>query len=223
MNEHEGHRKRLRTKLLNSGLSGFLDYEIIELLLTIGIPRKDCKPLAKELIKKFKTVNGVIHADDNDLKQFKGIGETSIFAIKLMREMMIYAQNESLSGLAGDNISVRDVADLAIKEIGFLKKEVFKVYCISTKGFVISSVVSIGAIDASIVHPRELFKIAIENSASSIVVVHNHPSGDITPSDDDILTTRRLAEAGKILSISLDDHIIVSSTGYTSMEKEGYI
>lgn len=223
MSENNGHRKRLRTKFLTNGFAGFLDYEIIELLLTFGIPRKDCKPIAKELISRFKTVNGVILASEKDLIQIKGLGESSIIGIKLARELIIYTGKERLVKEKSDLIDIHDVAQQAIKEIGYLNKEHFKVFCINTKGFVISDTVTIGTLNASIIHPRELFKIAIENNAYSIVITHNHPSGDTTPSDEDIYTTRKIAEAGKILGIKLDDHIIVSKTGFRSLAEMGYL
>lgn len=222
MSSNEGHRKRLRTKFLGNGFAGFLDYEVVELLLTIGIPRKDCKPIAKELIKRFKTVSGVVNADESDLKKIKGLGDSSIFGIKLVREFNIHTSREDLVSKSND-ISVDDVAQLAVKEIGHSRNEVFKVYCLNTKGLVISGIVSVGVLDASVVHPRELFKLAIENNAASVVVAHNHPSGDISPSQEDISTTRRLVEAGKILGIELDDHIIVSSSGYLKLSEAGYL
>lgn len=223
MNENDGHRKRLRTKFLNNGFNGFLDYEIVELLLTFGIPRKDCKSLAKTLIAKYKSVNGVINALDNDLKQIKGLGDTSIIGIKLAREISIYTAKEQLESATKNSIYIDDIAKLAIKEIGHSRKEIFKVYCLNTKGFVTSSDVSIGVLNASLVHPREVFKLAIENTAASIVIAHNHPSGDTTPSDEDIFITRKIAESGKILGIELDDHIIVSSSDYRSLSRDGYV
>lgn len=222
MSENYGHRKRLRSRFLKVGFSGFLDYEVIELLLTIGVPRKDCKPIAKELINKFGNVNGVINASDFDLKQIKGLGDTNIIGIKLAREILIYSNTEKLRTAHPDAISIYDLADLAVKEIGYSSKEVFKIYCLDTKGFITSSTVSIGSLNSSIVHPRELFKLAIENNASSIVVAHNHPSGDTSPSDEDIYTTRVIIEAGKILGIELDDHIIVSKNGYRKLSESGY-
>ncbi len=223
MSEHAGHRKRLRTKFLVNGFAGFLDYEVIELLLTIGIPRKDCKPMAKHLVKKFRNVQGVINASDNDLKQTKGIGDSGIIGIKLAREISLYTSKEQLELNSHEKINVGDIANLAIKEIGYSSKEVFKVYCLNTKGIVTSNTVSVGVLDASVVHPREIFKIAIENNAASIVIAHNHPSGDIAPSSEDIYTTRMIAESGKILGIELDDHIIVSKAGYHCLSESGYL
>lgn len=223
MGDHEGHRKRLRTKFLAAGFSGFLDYEVIELLLTLGIPRKDCKPIAKELIKKYRTVNNIINAREGELRQIKGLGEVSVFGIKLAKEIIIYSKKENLLSSEGLEINFSDIADLAIKEIGYSSQEVFKVYCLNAKGRVGSGVVSVGVLDSSIIHPRELFKIAIENNAASVIVAHNHPSGDLHPSEDDIYTTRKLAEAGKILGIKLDDHIIVSNQGYISLAEQGYL
>ncbi len=218
-----GHRKRLRTRFLQNGLNGFLDYEIIELLLTIGIPRKDCKPLAKQLITKFKSVSGVINAPDSELKKFKGLGDTSIIGIKLAREIGIYVDSEKITNNKTDRLDINQIAQWLIKEIGHNKKETFKVICLDTKGNVTSDIVSVGTLNSSIVHPREVFKSAIDSNAAGIVVAHNHPSGNTDPSDDDILTTRKLVEAGKIVGIDVVDHLIVSNTGYNSLKNKGYI
>ncbi len=223
MADHDGHRKRLREKFLNNGLAGFLDYEIIELLLTIGIPRKDCKPLAKELIARFRTANGTINASDIDLMKIKGLGKSSIFGIKLARELGILSGKNNLSSAKTEFINIEKVADLLIKEIGYEKKEIFKVICINTKGSVISEIVSIGALDISVVEPREVFRIALDNNAAGIVIAHNHPSGDTTPSEEDIYTTRKLVESGKIMGIDVIDHLIVSSSEYTKLSEKGYL
>jgi DNA repair protein RadC len=223
MNDSDGHRKRLRAKFLSNGFDGFLDYEIIELLLTLGIPRKDCKPIAKQLISKYKTVNGVIHASEADLKRTKGLGDTSIIGLKLAHEIMVYAGKENLLKETSGGINIKEIANQAINEIGHSAKEIFKVYCINTRGSVISETVSIGTLDTSLVHPRELFKSAIENNAASIVIAHNHPGNDTTPSEEDVYATLKIAESGKILGINLDDHIIVSISGYTSLAERGYI
>lgn len=219
----EGHRKRLRSKFVSSGFVGFHDYEIIELLLTLGVPRKDCKLLAKELIKKYGSVSGIIYAGDQELKSIKGLGESSIFGIKLAREISLYMGNEELLSVSNNTSFIEVLAQQLVKEIGYDKKESFKVVCLNTKGGVVSEVVSVGSLNASVVHPREVFKVAIENSSASIVVAHNHPSGDTNPSEDDILTTRRIVESGKIIGIDVVDHIIVSRTGYTSLSKMGFL
>lgn len=222
-NDAAGHRKRLRTKFLKSGLAGFNDYEIIELLLTLGIPRKDCKSIAKELIRKYKSVSGVINADDSELIKIPGLGQASIIGLKLAREIGIYIGQESLASNKHGIIDVEIIGKQLIREIGSSKKEVFKIICLDTKDGVISETISIGSLNSSVVQPREVFKVAIENNSTSIIIAHNHPSGDTTPSDDDIYTTRKIVEAGKVIDIDVRDHIIVSSATYVSLNQLGYI
>ncbi len=219
----DGHRKRLRQRFLKSGLAGFHDYEIVELLLTFGIPRKDCKPMAKELIRKYKTVSGVVNANDEDLVETPGLGFASIIGIKLAKEIIIHVGQEELSTKKHESIDIKVVARQLISEIGSDKKESFKVVCLNTKGAIIGETVSVGSLNASVVHPREVFKVAIKNSAASVIIAHNHPSGDSTPSDDDILTTRRIVEAGKTLGIDVVDHLIVTDKGYNSLSSAGLI
>ncbi len=223
MADYDGHRKRLREKFLNNGFAGFLDYEIIELLLTIGVPRKDCKPIAKVLITKYKTASGVINASDIDLVKTRGLGQSNIFGIKLARELGLLSGKNDLDSARTGFIDIEKAANLLMKEIGYEKKEIFKVICINTKGAVISDTVSIGTLDMSIVEPREVFKIALDNNAAGIVIAHNHPSGDTAPSEDDIYTTRKLAESGKILGIDVLDHLIVSNSEYTKLSEKGYL
>ncbi len=219
----DGHRKRLRKRFITSGFSGFLDYEIIELLLTLGIPRKDCKSIAKELIGKYKTVNAVVSANEAELMRQKGLGQSSIFGIKLARELDLYLNTQGINEKKQIELDVDSVTRILSKEIGYSKNEIFKVVCLDIRGRIVSDTVSQGVLDMSVVHPREVFRIAIDNNASSIIVAHNHPSGDTTPSESDIYTTRRLVESGKILDIEVLDHIIVSKSGYSSLSELGYL
>lgn len=218
----EGHRKRLRDRFLQYGLDGFLDYEIIELLLTLGTPRKDCKQSAKEAIQKFRGLAGTLDSSFEELQQVDGIGPSNAFGLKLFQ-----AISERYSREKVDNKLLLDSPELVSKylreKIGKEKKEHFVILCLNTRNQLIFDEVSVGTLNASLVHPREVFKKAILNNASSVIVAHNHPSGDSTPSKDDIATTNRLIEAGKILGISVNDHIIVSSDGRYSMKEQGII
>lgn len=222
MHKHksEGHRKRLREKFLQSGLDGFLDYEIIELLLTLGTPRKDCKQPAKDAITKFKGLIGVIDSTIEELQQIKGIGQSNAFGIKLFKAVS--------ERYAKENINPKIVFDAPetvfayLKEkIGKSKKELFTILYLDTRNKLISDVVSVGTLNASLVHPREVFDKAVLNHSSHIILAHNHPSGDPAPSDDDIITTKRMIEAGKILGITVADHIIVSTNNYYSLKQHG--
>lgn len=216
----DGHRKRLRERFLQSGLDGFLDYEIIELLLTLGTPRKDCKQTAKKAIEKFKGLSGVLDSTLEELQQIDGIGVSNAFGIKLFQAISErYAKEKLDPRILLD--SPRLVFEYLKEKIGKEKKEHFVVLCLDTRNNLIIEDVSIGTLNASLVHPREVFKKAILNSSSYVILAHNHPSGDSSPSQEDIATTRRLVEAGKILGISVTDHIIIANNSFVSLKEIG--
>jgi len=223
-NQHRGvgHRSRLREKFLKSGLDGFLDYEIIELLLTLGTPRKDCKQPAKDAINKFKGLAGVLNSTIEELQQVKGIGPSNAFGIKLFQAVLEKYFREKLNSKILLDSAVATFEYLREK-IGRKNREHFTVLCLDTRNNLIDNVVSVGTLNASLVHPREVFNQAILNHASHVIVAHNHPSGDPLPSEDDVATTRRLVEAGKILGIAVVDHIIVTKDNYCSLKERGII
>lgn len=205
-----GHRKRLRKRFLQSGLDGFLDYEVVELFLTIGTPRKDCKQIAKQAMKRFKNLRNVFDASFGELQQIKGIGSSSVFGIKLFQAMSERYTKEKISKKI-PLVSSEIIADYLKKKLGRMKKEHFLLLLLDSKNCLIKIVsISVGTLNSSLVHPREVFKEAIQASAASIILAHNHPSGDIEPSKDDLVITKRIIEAGKILGISVLDHIIVA-------------
>lgn len=221
-NKNSGHRKRLRERFLNSGLDGFLDYEIVELLLTLGTPRRDCKQLAKEVINKFKNLTSVLDAGTEDLQKIKGIGPSNIFGIKLFQAISEKYAKEKIEPKYLLN-SPEKIFEYLKEKIGREKKEYFVALYFDTKNNLIVDEISIGILNASLIHPREVFNKAIVNNASHIVIAHNHPSGDPSPSIDDENTTKRLIEAGKIIGISIIDHIIVSNNSYFSFKENKLI
>ena len=219
VNKNLGHRQRLRQKFIEAGLSGFLDYEIVELLLTLGTPRRDCKQMAKDAIKVFGSLANVLDATTQDLTKIKGIGPSNAFGIKLMGAVSeIYSKQKLEVGMRLDN--QQRVFSYLKKKIGNKKKEHFVILCFDTRNKLIFEDVSVGTLNASLVHPREVFYKAIQNSASHIIVAHNHPSGDCTPSEEDKQTTKRLVEAGKIIGITVVDHIIVTKNNCCSIFKD---
>ena len=215
-----GHRKRLRNRFLQSGLDGFLDYEIVELLLTLGTPRKDCKQTAKETIKKFKGLRGALDASFDELRRIKGIGLSNAFGIKLFQAISErYAKEKILKKIP--LTSPKAVADYLKQKLGREKKEHFVILSLDTRNYLIrENIISIGTLNANLVHPREVFKEAIDARAASVIVAHNHPSGDPEPSEDDLIITKRLTEAGKILGIEIIDHIIVAKNGFLSFKEK---
>jgi DNA repair protein RadC len=218
-----GHRKRLRNKFLQAGLDGFLDYEIVELLLTLGTPRKDCKQMAKEAIKKFKNLSGVLEAPAENLQQIKGVGPSGIFGIKFFQALLERYAKEKIPRKT-PLTSPGTVADYFRKSLGKEKKEYFAIISLDSRNNLIKmSNISIGTLNTNLVHPREVFAEAIRQNAASVILVHNHPSGDPEPSEDDLSITKRLIEAGKIMGIDVLDHIIITKTKVFSFKEKKLI
>ncbi len=219
LNSKLGHRSRLRQRFLQGGLNSFLDYEIIELLLTLGTPRIDCKPIAKAVMKKFKNLKHVLDASPDELQEIKGIGSSNIFGLKLFQAIS--------ERYAKDKIPVKQsltspvaVAEFLKEKYGREKKEHFISIMLDSRNNLIDICdISTGILDSSLVHPREVFEPAIKNLAAHIILAHNHPSGDLHPSTEDIKITQRLASVGEMAGIDIIDHIIVSSNGFVSLKE----
>jgi DNA repair protein RadC len=218
-----GHRKRLREKFLASGLGGFHDYEIVELLLSLGTPRRDCKTPAKEAIKRFGTLRGVLEAPIEELEKIDGIGPHNAFGIKLVQEVA----REFLRAKIIDKpfySSSREIFDYLYHAMRGLKKEVFKVVYLTGQNQIIEAEdLSEGTISSSAVAPREVIEGAIKYNAAALVFVHNHPSGNPQPSTSDMSLTRELVYAGKVMQIKVLDHIIIGENRYYSFAGEGLI
>ena len=180
-----GHRKRLREKFIESGLAGFHDYEIIELLLSLGTPRKDCKQQAKEVIKKFKTLRGVLSASIEELQQVDGIGPHSALGIKLIQEVAREFLKEKIVDKPIYKSS-RDIFDYLYHSMRDLKKEVFKVIYLNSQNQIIDTAdLFRGTVNSSSISPRAVMESALQYNATSLIFVHNHPSGDPEPSAND--------------------------------------
>ncbi len=220
---HEGHRKRLREKFLKAGTSGFHDYEIVELLLSLGTPRRDCKQAAKEAISKFKTLRGVLEAPMEELQKISGIGAHSAFGIKLVQEVA----REFLKAKMMEKpfyASSQEVFDYLYHTMRGLKKEVFKVMYLTSRNQIIDTVdLSAGTVNSSAVSPREVIEGAIRNNAAALIFVHNHPSGATEPSPSDRNITRYLVYAGRMMNVKVLDHIIIGDNKYYSFAGNGLI
>jgi len=218
-----GHRKRLREKFLKSGLAAFHDYEIVELLLSLGTPRRDCKAPAKEAIKRFQTLRGVLEAPAAELQQIAGIGAASAFGIKLVQEVA----REFLKARILEKPfyrSSQEVFDYLYHAMRDLKKETFKVIYLNSQNQIIDTVdISEGTVNGSSVAPREVIEGAIKNSGTALIFVHNHPSGNPEPSASDISLTRELVYAGRIMRLRVLDHIIIGDNRYYSFAAGGHI
>lgn len=220
---NEGHRKRLRTRFLQSGLDGFLDYEIIELLLTLNTPRRDCKQSAKKAIKRFGSLRNVLDAPIEDLQTIKGIGPANIFGLKLFHAVSEKYLKEQIPKKI-DLSSSKLVAAYLQGAIGKKDREYFLAVFLDSRNCLIkTSNISIGSLNSSIVHPRELFKEAIKSSSSQIIIAHNHPSDDSKPSPQDIALTRRLQDVAMVVGIEIIDHIVVTRNEYFSFKENRLI
>ena len=219
----QGHRKRLRDKFVKSGLAGFQDYEIVELLLSLGTPRRDCKQQAKEAINRFKPLRGVLEAPPEELQQIEGIGAHSAFGIRLVQEVA----REFLKSKILDRPfykSSREVFDYLYHSMRDLKHEVFKVIYLNSQNQIIDTIdLFEGTVNSSAVSLREVMEGSIKYNAASLIFVHNHPSGNPEPSTSDKELTRDLVYSGKIMRIKVLDHIIIGDNRYFSFAGDGLI
>jgi len=221
--DNKGHRRRLRERFLKSGLEGFQDYEIVELLLTLGKPMTDVKPQAKEAIRRFKNLRGVLEASSEDLQEIKGIGPHSVFGIKFMHEVaQEYLKEKSLNKTVCN--SSQEIYDYFYLSMRGLKKEIIKTVYLDSQNQVLEiRVLSSGTVDSSFIYPREVIEGAIKYHAVGMVLVHNHPSGNPQPSESDKELTRNLVYAAELVQIKLLDHIIIGDNRYYSFAGDGLI
>ena len=215
-NNAKGHRERVRKKFLENGFNGLEDYEILELLLFYVIPRKDTKAIAKELIKKFKTLANVLKADTLELKTINGLGDVAITFLKMMGALpeKIYEDKLKNQKLIKDDRN----------KIGYEDVEKFYVIYLSSSNEVIAfEESSSGTLDRSSIYPREIYKRVIMENAKSIIIAHNHPSGNTCPSKCDIDITNEIAKGLKNFGALLLEHIIITRDSYFSFLEEGLI
>ncbi len=219
----QGHRERLREKFLKTGLIGFLDYEIVELLLTLGTPRKDCKQQAWEALKKFQSLRGVLEAPVEELLKIRGIGPNNIFGLKLSQEVSRRFLKDRMLNKPYCHSS-KEVFEYLYQALRDLKREKFKVMFLDSKNQILEEkTVFEGTVDSSAVYPREIMKEALKCNASSLIFVHNHPSGDPEPSLSDREITKELVFAADIMQLKVLDHIIIGNNRYFSFADEGLI
>jgi len=223
--DFNGHRKRLRERFRKSGLRGFSDHEILELLLTLCIPRKDVKELAKTLLKKFGSIRGVFEAPVHSLSEVDGMGEISITGILLIKAFALhYLQLKSSETPIFNNNEA--LVKFWQARLSGLKHEVFEVAYLDNSYRLIDDGIERleeGTVDRTVVYPRKVLSSALSHDASSIVIAHNHPSGDSTPSQADFRLTQALRYASDILSIRLLDHIIIAKDNFYSFRQSGFL
>jgi len=221
--DHAGHRARLRVRLLDSGGEALADYELVEYLLALAIPRRDTKPLAKALLKEFGSLAKLIAAEPEALRRVDGLGDGAIAALKIVQA----ANLRMLRGeIAGQSLlsSWDALLDYLRADMGPQDIERVRVLYLNTRNMLIrDELASEGSIDQSAIYVREVVKRALELGAAAIILVHNHPSGVPEPSRQDIAITRDIAAAAAKLGIQLHDHIIIGGGDYRSMRGMGLI
>lgn len=220
---YKGHRDRLRQRFINGGAEALQDYEMLELIMFRAIPRRDVKPMAKDLIKKFGDLSGVLSADRDLLREIKGISENVVTELKIV---------ESAAKKVGQSRIIRrqalkswdDLVTYCRTAMAEKQIEEFRALFLDRQNQLIADeVLSTGTVDYTPVYPREVMKRALALSASAMIIVHNHPSGDSTPSKADIQMTKQLDEISKSLGIVLHDHLIIARGSEYSFKSEGLL
>jgi DNA repair protein RadC len=218
-----GHRARLRGRLLENGGDALLDHELIEYLLTLAIPRRDTKPLAKRLLHDFGGISGLLSADPVAIGRVEGVGDTAVAALKIVQASalrMLRAKVCEAPILA----SWQAMLDYLRADMAHILIERVRLLHLNGKNMLIrDEVIAQGSVDQAAIHVREVIGRAMQLGSSAIILVHNHPSGDPAPSRADINLTREIAEAGKRLGISIHDHIIIGAEGHSSMRAMGLL
>jgi len=215
---YHGHRERLRERFYGAGPEALTDYELLEMALFPALPRRDTKPLAKALLKKFGSFAEVVHAPVARLREVEGIGEASVNQIKLLAAAATRVAKGEVKRIIALS-SWNDVIDYIRTGMAFADKEQFRLLFLDKRNQLISDEVQqTGTVDHTPVYPREVIKRALELSATALILVHNHPSGDPTPSQADIQMTKAIADIATPLGISVHDHIIVGKRGHASLK-----
>lgn len=215
--------QRPRERMIKEGPGSLSDIDLLAIMLRTGTARVSVLELAAEIIGRFRDLRALSQATIEELSSIKGIGAVKAVQVKAALEL-----GKRLSALSSEDRPVircpEDVSSLVMEELRDLDREYFLALLLNTKNQVIArETISIGTLNSSIVHPRELFKIAIRRSAAAVILVHNHPSGDPTPSREDINLTKRLIEAGEIIGIDVLDHIIIGDNKFISLKSRGLI
>ena len=218
-----GHRARLRTRLLDGGAEALADYEVLEYLLFGALARGDTKPQAKALLARFGTLAGVLNAEPALLMQVKGVSEASAAQIKiaaLAARRMARSQVQSQPVLG----SWQALIDYLAIDMAHLTVERVRVLYLDTKNrLILDQHVADGTVDEASIHPREVINMAVNRGATALILVHNHPSGNPEPSRADIQITNRIAEAGRLMGVTVHDHVIVGREGHVSLRAKGLI
>jgi DNA repair protein RadC len=220
---HIGHRERLRERFRNGGGAALADYELLELVLFRAIPRSDVKPLAKALIARFGSFAAVAAARPERLKEIKGVGDAAIVELKIIEEAAKRFAKTSIADRV-EMGSFSAVVAYCRTAMAHLDREEFRILFLDKKNVLIADEVQgIGTVDHAPVYPREVMRRALELNATALILVHNHPSGDPTPSQADIQLTQQLVQLGRSLNVTVHDHLVIGREGHASLKGKGLI
>lgn len=222
--DYIGHRKRLRERYIEKGYKSFQDYEVLEFLLTFVRQRIDTKPIAKKLLAKYGTLEGVFKADEKELKSISGVGEITGIFLNFIGDIVAFSFEDKAKK---EKVSLKNKAQLIAylrTDIGFSKNEEFKVLFLnSTNEIIETESLFTGTVDKSTIYPRKILERVLYHNARAIVFAHNHPSGNREPSAKDIELTKEMKEFFKIVEVNVLDHIIITKDSYFSFLEEGII
>ncbi|WP_169082747.1 RadC family protein [Paenibacillus sp. PL91] len=217
------HEERPRERMMKYGAEALSHAELLAILLRTGTQRQSAVHLAGTILKQCGSLRNLMDMSMEELTAIRGIGPAKALQLRAGIELGRRITRSRL----GDTVTVKrpqDAADYVMEELRYLKKEHFVCLFLNTKNHIIArETLSVGTLNASLVHPREVFRAAIQRSSASIICVHNHPSGDPTPSPEDIALTERLAEAGQLVGIELLDHLVIGDGRFVSLKEQGYM
>jgi len=225
-NLNKGHRQRLKKRFMNSGFRNLDDYEILEMLLFHVYPRQDTKPVAKKLINDYGSLKKLMLQDNRDLLQ-SDMPEGVKYQIKLLQDLMsrivVEKYNDNNNTTHALN-NWNEVLDYLMIDLGYCEREYFKVLFLNTKNILIGEHdYDSGTINRAVIFPREIARHALKNNAAAVILVHNHPSGDPSPSESDLRTTKIIKNALNAVDITLHDHIIIAHDNYYSMRNHNVL
>lgn len=220
---YEGHRNRAREKLLTFGAENLRDYEITELMLFLIFKRKDVKPLAKDLLDKFKTIDKILDAPKSELMKVGGIGEKSSEAIKIINAIVIASTKSKVTKRLHLNCFDDVISYCKVNMKNLIAEELRVIFLNAINEIITDEVMQKGDVDSIGIYPRMIAKRCLELGAKGIIIIHNHPSGDPTPSQEDVLATNLVCEALNVFDIKVQDHIIIGGDRFISFKTLGIL
>ena len=221
--DYVGHRQRLKARFQQTGFHGFQDYEVLEFLLYFVLPRKDTKPIAKKLLRRFKNFIGVIHADTRELEKIEGIGSHAALYLKAIGAAIGFYFDERAKQADFQFTNLDQLVDYFRAAIGGKPNEILRaLYLNSRNGLISAENLSEGTVSEAVAFPRKIVEGALKYGATTVIIGHNHPGGLPEPSENDNAVTEQVAKALKTVGIDLQEHVIIASNGFYSYRQNGY-